>query len=50
MNAPTPRSPASHRILALLIWIWVMAAMAAYLTQFRDYVMPVVRMIRGLVS
>ena len=50
MNAPTPRSPTDRHIFALLIWIWVVAAMAAYLTQFRDYVMPVARMIRGLVS
>lgn len=50
MDTPTPSSPVPCRIFTTLVWLWVMAAMAAYLTQFLGYVMPVARMIRGLVS
>jgi len=39
-----------HRLSEILIWAWVAAIFGAYLVQFKDYAIPVGRMVMRLIS
>ena len=37
----------TRRTVLLLSWLWVLAALGAYLIQFRDLVGPIIQLVAG---
>lgn len=37
--------PEKQRLIAALLWLWVVVAMASYLYQFRSFVGPILRVL-----